>query len=68
MAKNVFPRTFGRRKEKTHEAFERVLKEIKYILPERVYGEQIEDRGSQITFSVLGQNAPLDEKVKWSKT
>ena len=56
----------GERK-KTHEAFERVLKEIKYILPERVYGEQIEDRGSQITFSVLGQNAPLDEKVKWSK-
>ena len=25
----------------------------------------IEDRGSQITFSALGQEAPLKEKVKW---
>jgi phosphomannomutase len=33
--------------------------------PERVWGEVIEDRGSQITFSALGQQAPLDEKDKW---
>jgi phosphomannomutase len=33
--------------------------------PEKLWGEQIEDRGSQITFSALGQEAPLDEKVKW---
>jgi hypothetical protein len=32
---------------------------------ERVWGEQIEDRGSQITFSALGQQAPLGEKKKW---
>ena len=32
---------------------------------ETVWGEQIEDRGSQITFSALGQQAPLDEKKKW---
>jgi phosphomannomutase len=25
----------------------------------------IEDRGSQITFSALGQQAPLEEKKKW---
>ena len=30
-----------------------------------VWGEQIEDRGSQITFSALGQQAPLEEKKKW---
>jgi hypothetical protein len=30
-----------------------------------VSGELIEDRGSQITFSALGQQAPLDEKKKW---
>jgi hypothetical protein len=30
-----------------------------------VWGEQIEDRGSQITFSALGQQAPLEEKEKW---
>jgi HAD superfamily hydrolase (TIGR01484 family) len=32
---------------------------------ERVWGEVIEDRGSQITFSALGQQAPLEEKKKW---
>jgi HAD superfamily hydrolase (TIGR01484 family) len=31
----------------------------------RVWGEVIQDRGSQITFSALGQEAPLDEKQKW---
>ncbi len=31
----------------------------------KVWGETIEDRGSQITFSALGQEAPLDEKAKW---
>ena len=33
--------------------------------PEKVWGEVIQDRGSQITFSALGQQAPLSEKVKW---
>ena len=32
---------------------------------EKVCGEVIEDRGSQITFSALGQEAPLEEKKKW---
>ncbi len=32
---------------------------------EKPYGEIIEDRGSQITFSALGQAAPPDEKYKW---
>jgi HAD superfamily hydrolase (TIGR01484 family) len=32
---------------------------------ERLWGKQIEDRGSQITFSALGQQAPLEEKEKW---
>jgi len=29
------------------------------------WGETVEDRGSQITYSALGQQAPLDEKTKW---
>jgi len=33
--------------------------------PAKVWGEVIEDRGSQITFSALGQLAPLEEKKKW---
>jgi hypothetical protein len=32
---------------------------------EKVWGRVIEDRGSQVTFSALGQQAPLAEKVKW---
>jgi phosphomannomutase len=33
--------------------------------PEMVWGELIEDRGSQITFSAIGQQAPLEEKKRW---
>jgi phosphomannomutase len=32
---------------------------------ERTWGEQIEDRGSQITFSALGQQAPIEAKEAW---
>ncbi len=32
---------------------------------EELWGKQIEDRGSQITFSALGQQSPLEEKEKW---
>lgn len=32
---------------------------------EKTWGEQIEDRGSQITFSALGQSAPLEAKKDW---
>ncbi|MBX2981428.1 MAG: HAD-IIB family hydrolase [Flavobacteriales bacterium] len=32
---------------------------------QKTWGELIEDRGSQITFSALGQQAPLDAKEKW---
>jgi phosphomannomutase len=31
----------------------------------KTWGEVVEDRGSQITFSALGQQAPLQEKKKW---
>lgn len=31
----------------------------------QTWGEVIEDRGSQITFSALGQQAPIEEKKKW---
>ena len=31
----------------------------------KVWGETIEDRGSQVTYSALGQQAPLDEKKKY---
>lgn len=31
------------------------------------WGERIEDREAQITFSALGQKAPIEEKTKWDK-
>ncbi len=31
----------------------------------KTWGEQIEDRDSQITYSALGQSAPINEKKKW---
>ncbi len=35
------------------------------VTVEKVWGEAIEDRGSQITLSVLGQQAPLSAKQDW---
>ncbi len=34
----------------------------------QTWGPIIEDRGSQITFSALGQEAPVDAKKKWDPT
>ena len=39
--------------------------EVAGFKAEKVWGEVIEDRGSQITFSALGQQAPLQEKDRW---
>lgn len=33
--------------------------------PAQVWGEIVEDRGSQVTFSALGQQAPLEAKEGW---
>jgi HAD superfamily hydrolase (TIGR01484 family) len=33
--------------------------------PQQLWGEVIENRGSQITFSALGQEAPLEAKASW---
>ncbi len=32
---------------------------------EKAWGDTIEDRDSQITYSALGQHAPIEEKKKW---
>ncbi len=45
-------------------SFHKALDEAGYKA-EKVWGEVIEDRGSQITFSALGQQAPLEAKTKW---
>jgi phosphomannomutase len=55
----------------TAEEKEKIVRSLKKAIGvagfkvEMVWGEVIEDRGSQITFSALGQLAPLKEKSKW---
>ena len=55
----------------TAEQREKILSSLKKAVGvadfkiEKTWGEQIEDRGSQITFSALGQKAPLEAKTKW---
>ena len=46
------------------ESLERHAREMGLWL-EHVWGERIEDRGSQITFSALGQSAPVEAKESW---
>lgn len=57
----------AKEKKKIRAAFKKSFLETRYRRPSRVYGQVIEDRGSQITFSALGQKAPLKLKVKWNK-
>jgi phosphomannomutase len=50
---------------------ERILKALEDAVDasgfkaQKTWGEAIEDRGSQITYSALGQRAPLEEKKRW---
>lgn len=52
-------------KEKIMTALHETLKSTRFAHPEKTYGQQIEDRGSQITFSALGQHAPFELKSVW---
>jgi phosphomannomutase len=51
-------------REKILSSFEKALAAAAFKV-EKTWGEVIENRGSQITFSALGQQAPLEEKNKW---
>jgi HAD superfamily hydrolase (TIGR01484 family) len=52
-------------KEKIMTTLNVTLPAAGYQKPEKTYGPLIEDRGSQITFSALGQTAPLELKQVW---
>ena len=54
-------------KRKVLSAFKSSIQDIRYGKPKKIYGQIIEDRKSQITFSALGQKAPLKAKEKWNK-
>ena len=54
----------GDEKEKITSSLKKAL-ESSGFKPGKLWGKLIEDRGSQITFSALGQQAPIEEKKKW---
>ena len=54
-------------KEKILAALDKTFEKLNYKHPDKIYGEPIEDRGAEIVFSALGQEAPLEEKEKWNK-
>lgn len=56
---------FTYEKNKIKDAFQVVFSKLNYQHPKKVYGEILEDRGTQITFSALGQQAPLKLKEAW---
>ncbi|MBX4197066.1 HAD-IIB family hydrolase [Candidatus Saccharibacteria bacterium] len=51
-------------KQKIIKALNEGLDELKWR-PDKTWGEIVEDRDSQITLSILGQEAPLQEKETW---
>ena len=64
-AKKIYSEDFtASEKEKIVSSLRKAVGEAGYKA-EKTWGEAIEDRGSQITFSALGQQAPLEEKKKW---
>lgn len=52
-------------REKIKKALEESIIDSGVLIPEEVYGERIEDRGSQVTFSAFGQKAPIEVKRDW---
>ena len=51
-------------RKKILDSFEKMFQEIGFV-PSNNYGPVLEDRLTQITFSALGQNAPVHLKKKW---
>jgi phosphomannomutase len=51
-------------KNKIISSLDKVMEETGFKV-ENPWGKIVEDRGSQITFSALGQQAPIEEKEKW---
>ncbi len=53
-------------KKKIISAVEKAKKEVDF-LPQKTYGDALEDRETEFTFSALGQDAPLELKRNWDK-
>lgn len=54
-------------KQRAFTVLEQVAKELG-LWPDSPYGEVIEDRGSQVTLTAMGQDAPAEVKYAWDPT
>lgn len=52
-------------KEKIIHAYTKAVKDTHIEMPRAVYGDVVEDRGSQLSFSFFGQDAPYEVKKSW---
>ena len=63
---NVYSERLSKNEKiKIKDAFEKIFSEMNYKHPDNLYGEVVEDRDTQITFSALGQKAPIELKQVW---
>ncbi len=66
--KKVYSRELSaRERKKIKSAFKEVFRKLSYKHPKKIYGPVVEDRGTQITFSAVGQRAPVHVKAKWNR-
>jgi HAD superfamily hydrolase (TIGR01484 family) len=52
-------------KNRIMDAIRLVVESFNFASPKNIYGDQIEDRNTQITYSALGQKAPIELKRVW---
>lgn len=52
-------------REKIFASFTKAYKDIGYSHPKKLYGDVLEDRRTQVSFSALGQKTPVALKKKW---
>lgn len=58
----------AKEKKKIYEGFEKAFNEMDYEYAKEIFGEVVEDRDTQITFSHFGQLAPAGMKLAWDQT
>ncbi|MEI7709188.1 MAG: HAD-IIB family hydrolase [bacterium] len=52
-------------REKAKKLLKEIIDSGQYDVPPNPKGEIVEDRETQVTFSALGQQAPIEEKILW---
>jgi HAD superfamily hydrolase (TIGR01484 family) len=57
----------AKEKKRIMRALVDALLAVPFVPPKKIWGKMIEDRESQITFSALGQRAPVKAKEEWNK-